>query len=160
MRIGEQSFPVVPACQSGFTLLGLLFLVTVLGLLLAVVGSTWSAALQREKEAQLLFIGDQYRHALGAYYRKTPGGEKRYPKTLEELILDPRFPNTVRHLRQLWPDPVSSGEWVLLRDENGGINGLHSPAETTPRKTANFPKEYAKFENADRYADWVFMAEK
>ena len=94
--------------QSGFTLIGLLFLVSVLGLLLALVGRNWQTAVAREKEAQLLFVGDQYRSALTSYYRMTPGSEKRYPPQLQDLLRDPRFPNTVRHLRRLWPDPAST----------------------------------------------------
>jgi len=151
MRIGR---------QTGFTLLGLLFLVTILGLLLAAVGTTWRAAAQREKEAELLFVGDQYRRALASYHRLGPGADKHYPKKLEDLLRDPRFPNTVRHLRRLQPDPVSGGDWALVRDAEGGIQGVHSTSHATPRKTAGFPREDAAFEGAGSYADWVFLADK
>jgi type II secretory pathway pseudopilin PulG len=157
---GGATAAMPPRSQQGFTLLGLLFLVTLLGLLLAAAGTTWHAAMQREKEAQLLFIGDQYRRALASYYRMSPGDENRYPKKLEELLLDPRHPNTVRHLRRLWTDPVGGGDWVLLRDEAGGIKGLHSPSAATPLKTSGFPKDYAAFEGAGHYMDWVFAADK
>lgn len=146
--------------QAGFTLLGLLFLVALLGLLLAAAGTTWRAATQREKEAELLFIGDQYRRALTSYYQLEQGPEKHYPKKLEDLLYDPRFPNTVRHLRRPWPDPISGDDWVLVRDEEGGIKGVHSPSTAKPRKTAGFSREYAAFEDAGHYADWVFVAGK
>jgi len=149
MRIGK---------QTGFTLLGLLFLVAVFGVGLAALGSVWQTATAREKEAQLLFVGDQFRRALASYYQQAPGADKRYPKKLEDLLRDPRFPHTVRHLRHLWPDPITGGGWVLERDAAGGIKGLHSPSLATPRKIAGFPKEYATFEGAGRYADWVFLA--
>ena len=157
MRSGEGGQDRSPD-QSGFTLIGLLLLVSVLGLLLALVGRNWQSAVAREKEAQLLFVGDQYRSALTSYYRMTPGSEKRYPPQLQDLLRDPRFPNTVRHLRRLWPDPVGGGEWVLLRDERGGIKGLHSASQGVPRKTAGFPAEDLKFEAASHYSDWVFAA--
>ncbi|MDP2432625.1 MAG: type II secretion system protein [Pseudomonadota bacterium] len=144
--------------QSGFTLLGLLFLVTVLGLLLAAVGTTWSMRSQREKEAELLFIGDQYRRALVSYYRLEPSPDKHFPKKLADLTRDPRYPHTVRHLRRLWPDPISGGDWALVRDEEGGITGVHSTSTALPRKTAGFTHENAAFEGASRYADWVFVA--
>jgi type II secretory pathway pseudopilin PulG len=146
--------------QTGFTLLGLLFLVAVLGAGLAVLGTVWKTVNQREKEAELLFVGDQYRRALASYHRLGPGAEKRYPKKLEDLLRDPRFPNTVRHLRRLQPDPVTGGDWVLLRDAEGGIQGVHSTSTAPPRKTAGFPREYAAFEGAGSYADWVFLAGK
>ncbi len=155
MRSGELAGEKVTR-QSGFTLIGLLFLVSVLGLLLALVGRNWQTAVAREKEAQLLFVGDQYRLALTAYYQSTPGSDKVYPKKLEDLLIDPRFPNTVRHLRRLWQDPVGGGEWVLLRDERGGIKGLHSPSSSRPRKIAGFPKQDLTFEGAGHYSDWVF----
>lgn len=146
--------------QAGFTLLGLLFLVTLLGLLLAAVGTTWSMRSQREKEAELLFIGDQYRRALISYYRLGPGPDQHYPKKLEDLLYDPRFPNTVRHLRRLWPDPITAGDWALLRDEVGGIKGVHSRSTAKPRKTAGFSRENAAFEDASHYADWLFVADQ
>jgi type II secretory pathway pseudopilin PulG len=149
MRIGR---------QTGFTLLGLLFLVTALGVGLAALGTVWKTANQRDKEAELLFIGDQYRRALDSYYRLGPGSDKHYPKKLEHLLRDPRFPNTVRHLRRLWPDPISGGDWAVQRDAEGGIKGVHSTSTATPRKAAGFPREYAAFEGAASYADWVFVA--
>jgi type II secretory pathway pseudopilin PulG len=148
----------LPRHHAGFTLIGLLLLLAVLGVGLAALGTAWQAARQREKEADLLFIGDQYRQALASYYRLGPGSDKHYPKKLESLLSDPRFPNTVRHLRRLWPDPITGGDWVLLRDAEGGIQGVHSSSTATPRKTAGFPKEYAEFEGASQYSDWVFMA--
>jgi len=144
--------------QAGFTLLGLLFLVMVLGLSLAAAGTAWNSLAEREKEAELLFVGDQYRRALASYYRLGPDTGKHYPKKLADLLRDPRFPNTVRHLRRLWPDPISGGDWALVRDEAGGIQGVHSISTALPRKTAGFPRENAAFEGASRYADWVFVA--
>ncbi|MDD5391042.1 MAG: type II secretion system protein [Gallionellaceae bacterium] len=144
--------------QAGFTLLGLLFLVTVLGLLLAAVGTTWSMRSQREKEAELLFIGDQYRRALASYYRLGPSPDKHYPKKLSDLTRDPRFPSTVRHLRRQWPDPITGGDWALLRDEEGGIKGVHSPSSATPIKDTGFSRENAAFEGSRQYADWQFVA--
>lgn len=145
--------------QTGFTLLGLLFLVALLGAGLAAVGHVWQAASQREKEVELLFIGNQYRQALERY-RSVPGGDRSYPKKLEDLLADPRFPNKVRHLRRLWPDPITGGDWVLVRDAGGGIKGVHSGSTAEPWKTAGFPPAYAKFEGARRYADWVFLADE
>lgn len=144
--------------QSGFTLLGLLFLVTLLGLLLASAGTVWRSLAEREKEGELLFIGDQYRRALTSYYRLEPGPDKHFPKKLADLLRDPRYPHTVRHLRRLWPDPISGGDWVLVRDEEGGIKGVHSVSTARPRKTAGFPRENAAFAGASRYSDWLFVA--
>jgi type II secretory pathway pseudopilin PulG len=142
--------------QGGFTLLGILFLVAALGVGLAALGTLWETAGRREKETQLLFAGDQYRRAIASFWRASPAGQSRLPKSVEELLRDPRFPHVVRHLRRVYPDPVTGRpEWGLVRRDDG-IAGVHSLSEAKPYKTAGFGKEYAAFEKASRYADWVF----
>lgn len=145
--------------QAGYVLLWLLFAVAVLGVAMAAVGSVWHAAAQREREQQLLFVGDQYRRALESYWQAATGNQRQLPKSLDDLLLDARFPNTVRHLRRLYPDPNSGkAEWGLVRDANGGISGIHSLSDKTPYKTGGFPKAYAQFAGAKDYRAWVFVA--
>jgi type II secretory pathway pseudopilin PulG len=144
--------------EAGFTLLGLLFLLAALGIGLAAVGTLWDSVRQREREADLLLVGDQYRRALESYYQAGTGPAQHYPKHLSDLVRDPRFPHTVRHLRQLWKDPVTGGEWGLHRDAAGGIDGLYSTSPATPRKTGGFTQAYREFEGAARYSDWLFKA--
>lgn len=146
--------------QDGFTLLGLIFLVALLGVGLAALGTVWETAARRDREAELLFVGDQYRRALESYHRASPGQEKHYPRDLKELLLDPRFPNTVRHLRRLYRDPVGQGgEWGLVKEE-GEITGIHSLSTDTPLKTAGFNRPYDVFAGAMAYRDWVFLPAK
>lgn len=144
--------------QGGFTLLAVLFMVAALGVGMAAVGTVWETAVWREKEAELLFVGDQYRHAIERYHQASPGGEKTYPKRLEDLLLDQRFPQTVRHLRKLYPDPVTGKhEWGLVK-EGEGIAGVYSLSGKPPMKSANFAAVYRVFEGSARYRDWVFVA--
>jgi len=51
----------------GFTYLAVLFIVAILLGGLALVGEMWETSARREKEAELLFIGNQYRRAVGFY---------------------------------------------------------------------------------------------
>jgi type II secretory pathway pseudopilin PulG len=150
--------PMRSGRQKGFTYVGLLFLLAGVGVLLASVGTVWETAAQREREAELLFIGHQYRDALESYYRRSPGTDHHYPDQLESLLLDPRYPGVVRHMRQLWPDPVTGGRWEVERDSRGGIRGVYSVSDKAPRKVSGFAPEEAHFEGALRYADWVFLA--
>ena len=143
--------------QLGFTLLGVLIVIAILGLGLAKAGQTWQAASQREKEAELLFVGDQYRKAIESYMNSGGGVAAVPPKTFNELLKDPRFPNTVRHLRRVYRDPMTGQtNWGVVKDLSGGILGVYSLAEGVPFKTANFPPEYEDFESAGSYQDWVF----
>lgn len=155
MRSGS---PISVTGQGGFTLLALLFVIAGLGVALAALGTAWETALRREKEAELLFVGDQYRRALESYHQASPGQDKHYPTRLKDLLADPRFPNTVRHLRRLYRDPLGgSEEWGLVKDGEE-IVAIHSLSTDPPLKTEGFPKTYEAFNGAGAYRDWVFTA--
>jgi len=141
--------------QSGFTYLGLLFAVAVLGITLATVGVVWSTQVRREREAQLLWVGDQYRAAIGRY--RASGGQ--FPLALADLIEDPRFPLPRRHLRRLYPDPMTGqADWQLIMAPGGtGIIGVASNSQEKPIKQANFNPADAQFEQAQCYCDWKFI---
>ena len=144
-------------CARGFTYLGVLFAVALIGLSLAAVGVLWDSARMREREAELLFVGNQYRQAIGAYYRQ-PASPGRYPPRLEDLLKDPRTPQTARYLRQLYPDPITGKpEWGMVKGPDGGIAGIYSLSEKEPRKIANFRLRDASFENKKKYSEWQFI---
>ena len=150
----------LPRCQGGFTFIWLMFLVAGLGVGMAALGTMWHTATQREKEAELLFVGDQYRRAIESFWNAGPSNEKRLPKHLDELLQDPRFPNTVRHLRRAYPDPfMGAVEWGVVHGVDGGITGVFSQSERTPLKQGNFANVYSQFATAKGYRDWVFVAE-
>ncbi|MEW5967830.1 MAG: type II secretion system protein [Pseudomonadota bacterium] len=144
--------------ERGFSLIGLLFAVAGLGVGMAALGTLWHTAAQREKERELLFVGDQYARAIESFWNipLPVGTPRRLPTSVAELLADPRFPNTVRHLRRAWPDPLTGGEWVLLKGADGGITGVASASGAIPFRQANFPLRYASFESAQRYRDWEF----
>lgn len=50
--------------QAGFTYLTILFVMAIAGVILAEVGINWTQDSQREKERQLLFVGNQFRQAI------------------------------------------------------------------------------------------------
>ena len=54
--------------EKGFILLWALFAVALAGIVLAGTGQVWQATSQREKEKELLFVGDQFRQAFMSYY--------------------------------------------------------------------------------------------
>lgn len=143
--------------QQGFTYMGLLFFVAVMGVLLAASGVVWSSVSKRAKERELLFIGHQFRTAIKAYYLSTPGTIKRYPAKLEDLLVDHRQAATVRHLRRIYIDPMTgSREWGLIRAPDGGLQGIYSLSEQAPMKIGGFVAEDAQFEQSATYAQWRF----
>ena len=134
--------------------MGALLLIAAMGAGLAAYGEFASHAAQREKEAELLFRGNQYQQAIESYYRR----EKRYPKALAELVEDKRTPNATRHLRRLYPDPITGQpDWALIEAPGGGIMGVHSKSEAQPIKSGHFRLANKTFAGAGRYADWKFF---
>ena len=147
-----------PARRSaGFTYLTVMFVIAILLGGLSIVGEVWETSARREKETELLFIGNQYRRAIGLFYEATPGQPKRYPRSLDELVKDPRQPTTQRYLRKLYPDPVTGKEWVAIKGGDGGVQGVHSVSEDAPLKIAGFRVRDASLEGAQKYADWKFI---
>ncbi len=144
--------------QRGFTYLGLLFAIAILGAVLAATGELWHTARQREKEQQLLFVGDAFRRAIGLYYERTPGAVKHFPRNLEDLLRDNRYLTVQRYLRQIYPDPMTGKpDWGLVRAPDGGIMGVHSKSEGAPLKIAHFDTpEDRQFSDKTKYSEWVF----
>lgn len=143
--------------EAGFSYLFVLALVALMGLGLTAAGSLWQTDARRAREAELLFVGTQYRQAIRQYYELEPN-QPRLPRTLDDLLLDNRRPSTLRHLRRAYPDPVTGGPFELVRSPDGqGILGVHSPSTATPLKIGGFAPDNAGFAEATTYAEWVFL---
>ncbi|MBA4143103.1 MAG: type II secretion system protein [Nitrosospira sp.] len=143
--------------EKGFTYLWVMFTVALTGVGLAGAGQIWQTELRREKEKELLFVGEQFRRAIESYYESSPGA-KRYPESLEKLLSDDRFPTVKRHLRKVFIDPMTgAAEWALIRRPGIGIVGVHSLSAQRPFKRANFPERHASFAEAESYRDWKFI---
>ncbi|MDX1915659.1 MAG: type II secretion system protein [Methylophilus sp.] len=141
----------------GFTFIGLLMVIAISGIALAGIGIVWHQSAQRERESELLYVGNQYSKAISNYYLSSPTNPKQYPKSLEDLLLDKRFQNKRRHLRKLYPDPMTHGKpWGLIKQQDQ-IIGVYSMSKETPIKTAQFQTPYESFAEAKTYHDWKFM---
>jgi type II secretory pathway pseudopilin PulG len=139
----------------GFTYVGLLVLIVLIGIALAAAGDVASTSAQREREAQLLWVGHEYRAAIRRFWihRRT------YPQTLEQLLGSaPDSPVQVRYLRRLYRDPMTNAvDWVLVPAPNGGIMGVASSSKRAPLKHANFDDGDKDFADATTYGDWQFI---
>jgi type II secretory pathway pseudopilin PulG len=123
---------------------------------LAAVGTFWSTTAQREREEELLFVGEQFREAIRSYHDNPTGGPKVFPKTLADLVEDNRGVKPARHLRKLFADPMTgSREWGLVR-AGDRITGVHSLHTGVPMRRANFTALQEPFASAQSYRDWRF----
>lgn len=145
--------------QHGFTYLGLLILVAIIGMVGA-AGLKVGSLLQRaQAEEELLEIGAEFSRALKSYADSTPRGHPTFPATLNELLRDPRVPGVRRHLRKIHVDPLTGkAEWGLVTmGENAGVLGVYSLSNAKPLKVANFDSRFTGFENKEKISDWKFM---
>jgi hypothetical protein len=121
------------AGQRGYAMAALLVGLGVMAIMLSAAYPVWRTAVQREREAELIFRGEQYAHAIELYSRRNGG----YPTSLEAL-------EKGRFIRKLYKDPVSgeanfqpllmgqlvAGQPVAPRqpDAVGGAAGATAPA--------------------------------
>ena len=143
--------------QAGVTFLVLLFAIAIAGIALSGAAVVWQMEVRREKEKELLFVGEEYRQAIARYANASPSGHLDYPEKLEDLVLDRRFPMPVRHLRRIYRDPLGGDrEWMLIRQQ-GRIIGVASKSLEKPIKVAGFGPRQSDFEGAKTYAEWRFI---
>lgn len=124
MRTGERR------ASWGFTYLWLLFLLAVAGLALAASGQRWSGVMQRERERELIFRGQQIAAAIEAYHAVPGVAPPQWPHSLGDLVEDRRGPHTLRHLRRVYADPFTGApDWVPILAEDGRWRGVHSRSQ-------------------------------
>jgi type II secretory pathway pseudopilin PulG len=148
------------ANQQGFVYIALLIGLAIIGIGLGATSEVWTLTRQREKEQELLWVGNQFRQAISRFYLQSPPAARRFPLTLEELLEDVRTPDKPqRFLRQLYPDPITnSTRWGEVRLPSGQLVGVYSESTDTPLKTAGFALRDKTLLDASRYSEWVFRS--
>jgi len=147
--------------ERGFVYIALLIGLAIVGIGLSAVSQVWTQTRLREKEEELLFVGNQFRAAISRYYLQSPPAARRFPNKLEELVDDTRTPDKpAHHLRKLFIDPMTqSNQWGEVRLPSGQIVGVYSMAHGNPIKVAGFAKRDKDFADKSSYSDWIFRSE-
>jgi type II secretory pathway pseudopilin PulG len=150
-----------PANAAGFTYVGLLIAVVILGVALSAVGTVWRTQAQREREQELLFIGREFQAAIAAYSHA--GGGRQLPTDINDLLEDKRWPEPRHYLRRLYADPMTgAADWTILQADSlgmagvTGIVGVASSSQAEPLKKAGFAAGEEAFKDAACYCDWKF----
>ncbi len=151
-----------PRREGGFTYLGLIIFVTVIGLVGAATLKVDALLRRAAAEEELLDIGAAFGEALRTYAEATPKGQPAQPPSLQELLKDPRAPGVRRHLRKIFVDPLTGkAEWGIVWANPGdkrGVLAVYSLSKAKPLKVANFDKRFSGFENRQHVSDWKFVA--
>ena len=143
--------------QLGFTYMGLMMIIAISGIAMAGVGIVWQQDMQREREKELLFVGEEYRKAIGSFYENSPNGTKQFPATLQDLLIDNRGLTTKHHIRKLYSDPfMRDKNWDLITLDSR-IFGVRSNSKLVPIKKTGFAAYYDAFSEAASYNDWRFF---
>jgi type II secretory pathway pseudopilin PulG len=90
----------------------LLVTLSIMGVMMSIAMPVWKQVSQREKEAELVFRGEQYARAIGLFQRKM--GPGALPPNLN-VLLEQRF------LRKKFKDPVTNDDFIPL------IQGVTAP---------------------------------
>jgi len=131
----------------GFTYIAVLLATAILTAGIGLAIEAWHTTLRRDREAELLHIGNQYQRAIMLYYEGSPTGRPRYPRELTDLVKDDRYPTTRRYLRRVYPDPITGAGWAIMKAPDGGIMGIYSNSTAKPLKVRG---------TAASYQDWKF----
>ena len=152
--------PTQPA-PNGFAYLSLLIFLALMGFFCAMAVQVGSLVHRRAAEQALLDVGLEFARALSSYADQTPAGMADQPLSLQELLLDTRQTERFRHLRKIYPDPMTgSTEWGLEIDpDTRRILGVFSLSTQKPIKVGNFPTGLEAFKGRKLISEWVFSAD-
>jgi type II secretory pathway pseudopilin PulG len=95
--------------EAGYSLLLAIFMVATSLIISAAILPSVLTQGRREREAEMVWRGEQYQRAIGLYFRKFG----RYPTKVDDLV---KQTNGVRFLRQAYPDPMNKedGTWRFI----------------------------------------------
>src|SRR5215813_9884337 len=107
--------------QHGYAMVALIVAMSIMAIAMTVAMPTWRQMAQREKEAELIFRGQQYARAIGLFQKKSGPGV--LPPNIDALV-------DGHYLRRKYKDPITGGDFDVL--QAGG-----TAAATPGASTAN-----------------------
>jgi type II secretory pathway pseudopilin PulG len=108
--------------ERGYVLLTLMLFAALLVIAAAAAFPTIAFQIKRDRETELIHRGVQYRQAIRAFTKATG----RFPVRVEEL----QSTDGRRFIRRLYKDPITGGDFRLLRLSDVGLAG--PPSASTP----------------------------
>jgi type II secretory pathway pseudopilin PulG len=111
--------------ENGYAMAVLLVAMGIMAVMLTALMPVWNQAARREKEAELVFRGQQYARAIGMFQRKyanTP------PPSIDVLVQE-------KFLRKKYKDPITNTDFVPLPAAGGGVLPGTAPGATASNPT-------------------------
>jgi type II secretory pathway pseudopilin PulG len=115
------------ATESGFTLAGVLVIMTIMMIVVAyTVPRMWSTVMKREREKQTIYAMQQYAKAIVEFREKN----KTYPTSIQQLK-DARQPRMIRGPKGEYVDPLTGEvDWLVIPQAAGASLPVHTPPGT------------------------------
>ena len=138
--------------ERGFAMAGLLVGIALLSLGLSIAMPTWRTLVQREKEEELIWRGQQYDRAIQLYRKKNaaPGAPS------VERLIEGRF------LRKQFKDPITGGDFEVVGvSPAGNAPGVQQPQRGFGQLIAGVrskskDKSFRILNGRSVYSDWQF----
>jgi type II secretory pathway pseudopilin PulG len=141
--------------EAGYAMAALLVAMALMAVFMAAAMPVWRHAAVREKEAELIWRGQQYDRAIQLYRRKTsaPGAPNL------DLLVEQKF------LRKKYKDPITGGDFELKPVGAAGMvnlpPGVRQPRRTTGQliggvRSKSKDKSIRVLNGRDRYNQWEF----
>jgi type II secretory pathway pseudopilin PulG len=138
--------------ERGFAMAGLLVGIALLSLGLSIAMPTWRTLVQREKEEELIWRGQQYDRAIQLYRKKNaaPGAPS------VDRLVEGRF------LRKKFKDPITGGDFELVGvSQAGNAPGVQQPQRGYGQliggvRSKSKAKSFRVLNGRSTYADWQF----
>ena len=123
----------VRACadERGYLMVALLVAMSVMAILMTAALPAWHTMVQREKEAELVFRGEQIARAIGLYQRRVANA----PVPSIDFLVEQRF------LRKKYKDPITNDDFQVL---TSGTNQPGQPGQ--PGQTSSLQTTFQQFQ--------------
>ncbi len=139
--------------EAGFAMAALLVSIALMAIVLSTLLPVWRTLSIREKEAELLWRGQQYDRAIQLYRKKNaaPG-----PPNLEALVKG-------RFLRKAYKDPITGEDFELVGINAGvpNVSGLTQPTRGFGQliggvRSKSKARSFNEPDGATTYHEWTF----
>jgi type II secretory pathway pseudopilin PulG len=144
----------------GYAMAALIVGIGILAMMLGVALPLWHTAVRREREAELVFRGEQYVQAIRLFQRRYAG---TFPPNIDVLVQQ-------RFLRRRYQDPITRGDFQPLYAEMAKVAASvrasgQAPAPSTPTRggvigvvSTSTDRSLRMYKGRGHYNEWTFVA--
>lgn len=135
--------------SAGYAMAALLVALGVMSVAATIAMPVWHQAARREKEAELIFRGEQYVRAISLFQRRTGPGA---------LPPDVNFLVEHRFLRKAYRDPMTGEAFQVIRQDGGpGPARAGAPPGMIGVVSTSDEQSIRLYEDRNAYNEWLFV---